>query len=57
MVELKMNDESAVPGALRDWSAKLDITHFEVIVPSLHNIFVQTVLAAGGELNLEGGAA
>ena len=57
LVELTVNDESVVPDALREWSTKLDITHFEVIVPSLHNIFVQTVLAAGGELNLEGGAA
>lgn len=57
MVELRIDDEAAVPAALRAWSAALDISHFEVIVPSLHNIFIQTVTAAGGDPVLEGSAS
>jgi len=41
--ELKLFREEDVPGVLRDWSAVLELTHFEVILPSLHNIFIRTV--------------
>ncbi len=54
LVELRLVDESTAPAALRDWSAALDIRHFEVIVPSLHNIFLQTVRAADGATTPEG---
>jgi ABC-2 type transport system ATP-binding protein len=46
--ELDLRDEKDVPAVARDWSARLSLSHFEVIVPSLHNIFIQTVRAAGG---------
>jgi ABC-2 type transport system ATP-binding protein len=45
--ELKLADESEVSRVLRDWSAALDLNHFEVILPSLHNIFIQTVSERG----------
>jgi ABC-2 type transport system ATP-binding protein len=52
LAELRLADGHAPGEVLRDWSAQLDIDHFEVIVPSLHNIFIQTVTApaaaAGG---------
>jgi ABC-2 type transport system ATP-binding protein len=41
--ELSLHDEKDVPRAIREWSSRLEITHFEVITPSLHNIFIQTV--------------
>ncbi|MBN2171987.1 MAG: ATP-binding cassette domain-containing protein [Candidatus Krumholzibacteriota bacterium] len=46
--ELDLRDGKDVPDVARDWSARLSISHFEVIVPSLHNIFIQTVRATGG---------
>jgi len=46
--EIDLRDEGDVPDAAREWSARLAVSHFEVIVPSLHNIFIETVRAAGG---------
>ncbi len=57
LIELRLADENTAPAALRDWSSQLDISHFEVIVPSLHNIFLQTVRAAGGRSTQTGGSA
>ncbi len=45
-IELSLRDEGDVSAVLRDWSHDLEITHFEVIVPSLHNIFLKTVGAS-----------
>jgi ABC-2 type transport system ATP-binding protein len=42
-IELSLRDEADVSSVLRDWSSALEITHFEVIVPSMHNIFLKTV--------------
>ncbi len=47
LAELRLVDAGLVSAVLRDWSARLEIEHFEVMVPSLHNIFVHTVTAAG----------
>ncbi len=42
-VELQLNDETDSSAVVRDWSAKLDLKHFEPVKPSLHNIFIMTV--------------
>jgi ABC-2 type transport system ATP-binding protein len=42
-MELRLHDEKDIPDVARDWSAKLDLVHFEPVIPSLHNIFMQTV--------------
>ncbi|MCB9515264.1 MAG: ATP-binding cassette domain-containing protein [Candidatus Latescibacteria bacterium] len=55
LAELRLADGHAPGEVLREWSARLDIDHFEVIVPSLHNIFIQTVTAPAAAA--EGGAA
>jgi ABC-2 type transport system ATP-binding protein len=55
LAELRLVDAGLVSAVLRDWSARLEIDHFEVIVPSLHNIFIQTV-TAGGAARREGAA-
>jgi len=41
--ELQLEDEKSAPQALREWSAALEISRFEPITPSLHNIFMLTV--------------
>lgn len=41
--ELQLKDEKEAPFALRDWSSKLEISRFEPVTPSLHNIFIMTV--------------
>ncbi|MBM4118938.1 ATP-binding cassette domain-containing protein [bacterium] len=58
LAELRLTDADQVSAVLRDWSARLAIDHFEVMVPSLHNIFIHTVTAgAGAGARQEGGAA
>ena len=42
-VELQLADEKDVSLVARDWSARLDLRHFEAVTPSLHNIFIMTV--------------
>ncbi len=42
-MELRLHDEADIPQVARDWSAKLDMIHFEPVTPSLHNIFIRTV--------------
>ena len=48
-VELRLHDERDATAVLRDWSGSEKITHFEVISPSLHNIFLKTVGAKGAK--------
>jgi len=48
LAELRLADAAQASAALRDWSARLAIDHFEVMVPSLHNIFIRTVTAGAG---------
>ncbi|MCP4548317.1 MAG: ATP-binding cassette domain-containing protein [bacterium] len=48
-VELQLHDEKDVPEVARDWSERLALHHFEVITPSLHNIFIKTVGGQGPE--------
>ena len=54
--ELELASEEDAPGALRDWSARLDITHFELVTPRLHDIFIRTVSAQAGSDHVAGGA-
>ncbi len=41
--ELQLADEGEIPSVVRDWSARLELSHFEPMAPSLHNIFISTV--------------
>lgn len=56
LAELRLRDADQASAVLRDWSARLAIDHFEVMVPSLHNIFIHTVTAGAGA-HQEGGPA
>jgi len=42
-MEVQLRDESDVPQLVRDWSARLELIHFEPVAPSLNNIFIRTV--------------
>ncbi len=55
--ELSLRDEEDASRVLRDWSARLDISHFEIIVPSLHNIFIRTVSEGKKPATERGGAS
>ncbi len=46
-VEVRMSDGADPQAILREASARLRVTRFEVVEPSLHDIFVQEVTARG----------
>ena len=47
-VEMRMADGADPQAILRAASARLRVSRFEVVEPSLHDIFVEQVTAAGG---------
>jgi ABC-2 type transport system ATP-binding protein len=48
-VEVRMTDGTDPQGLLREASARLRLRRFEIVEPSLHDIFVQTVTRHGRE--------
>jgi len=46
-VEIKMAEGADVQGILREASSRLRVSRFEVVEPSLHDIFVERVTASG----------
>jgi ABC-2 type transport system ATP-binding protein len=48
-VEIRMSDGADPQALLNEAAARLRIRRFEIVVPSLHDIFVETVTGAGKE--------
>ena len=48
-VEIKMSDGADPQKLLSDVAARLRIRRFEIVEPSLHDIFVETVTGHGKE--------
>jgi len=48
-VEIRMRDGADPQVVLKEATARLRVRRFEIVVPSLHDIFVKTVTADGGE--------
>jgi ABC-2 type transport system ATP-binding protein len=48
-VEIRMSDGADPQVVLKEATARLRVRRFEIVVPSLHDIFVKTVTADGGE--------
>ena len=46
-VEIRMAEGADPQGILREAAARLRVSRFEVVEPSLHDIFVEQVTAAG----------
>jgi ABC-2 type transport system ATP-binding protein len=49
-VELRLHDGADAQAVLHAAAARLRVTRFELVEPSLHEIFVEQVTAHGGEL-------
>jgi ABC-2 type transport system ATP-binding protein len=48
-VEIRMNDGADPQSILREAAARLSVRRFEIVVPSLHDVFVETVTGPGEE--------
>jgi ABC-2 type transport system ATP-binding protein len=48
-VEIRMGDGADPQAILREASGRLAVRRFEIVVPSLHDVFVETVTASGEE--------
>jgi ABC-2 type transport system ATP-binding protein len=48
-VEIRMSDGADPQSILREAAARLSVRRFEIVVPSLHDVFVETVTRSGEE--------
>ncbi len=48
-VEIRMSDAAEPQSILREAAGRLTIRRFEIVVPSLHDVFVETVTGSGEE--------
>jgi len=48
-VEIRMDDGADPQPLLKEAAARLTVRRFEIVVPSLHDIFVRTVTGSGEE--------
>jgi ABC-2 type transport system ATP-binding protein len=48
-VEIRMNDGADPQSILREAATRLTVRRFEIVVPSLHDVFVETVTGSGEE--------